>query len=131
MASKQYDRTKLSVYLDHSTLCAAFKAHRPQADAADFAAYRPLVSWAERVGIEANLCLSTAHLIELVSWEDTATADAKTYGLIIDYWGVSEALQEALAIFSPADVKGAMLPKGNELPRLQTRHAAACASSCG
>jgi type I restriction enzyme R subunit len=53
------------------------------------------------------------------------TADAKTYGLIIDYWGVSEALQEALAIFSPADVKGAMLPKGDELPRLQTRHAAA------
>ena len=53
------------------------------------------------------------------------TADAKTYGLIVDYWGVSEALQEALAIFSPSDVRGAMQPKGDELPRLQTRHAAA------
>ncbi len=52
------------------------------------------------------------------------TADGKTYGLIVDYWGVSEALQEALAIFAPADVKGAMTPKGDELPRLQTRHAA-------
>ena len=53
------------------------------------------------------------------------TADGKTYGLIVDYWGVSEALQEALAIFSPDDVKGALHPKGDELPRLQTRHAAA------
>lgn len=53
------------------------------------------------------------------------TADGKTYGLIVDYWGVSEALQEALAIFSPSDVKGAMAPKGDELPRLQSRHATA------
>jgi len=53
------------------------------------------------------------------------TADKKTYGLIVDYWGVSEALQEALAIFAPSDVKGAMTPVGDELPRLQSRHAAA------
>jgi type I restriction enzyme, R subunit len=33
--------------------------------------------------------------------------------------------QEALAIFSPKDVKAAMTPKEDELPRLQTRHAAA------
>ena len=53
------------------------------------------------------------------------TADKKSYGLIVDYWGVSEALQEALAIFSPSDIKGAMRPKTDELPRLQARHAAA------
>ena len=53
------------------------------------------------------------------------TADFKTYGLIIDYWGVSEELQEALAMFAPSDIKGALTPKGDELPRLQTRHAAA------
>jgi type I restriction enzyme R subunit len=53
------------------------------------------------------------------------TADGKGYGLIVDYWGVSEALQEALAIFAPSDVKGAMTPKVDELPRLQARHAAA------
>jgi type I restriction enzyme R subunit len=52
-------------------------------------------------------------------------ADKKDYGLITDYWGVSDDLQEALAIFSPTDVKGAMEPKVDELPRLQTRHAAA------
>jgi type I restriction enzyme, R subunit len=53
------------------------------------------------------------------------TADGKTFGLVVDYWGVSEALTEALAIFAPAEVKGAMTPKVDELPRLQARHAAA------
>jgi type I restriction enzyme R subunit len=59
------------------------------------------------------------------------TADGKTYGLIVDYWGVSEASQEALEIFAPSDVKGALQPKGDELPRLQTRHAAVMRTSCG
>ena len=53
------------------------------------------------------------------------TAEQKSYGLVVDYWGVSEDLQKALAIFSPSDIKGAMVPKGEELPRLQARHAAA------
>jgi type I restriction enzyme R subunit len=53
------------------------------------------------------------------------TAEGKAYGLVVDYWGVSDALAEALAIFAPADVKGVMTPKGDELPRLQARHAAA------
>jgi len=52
-------------------------------------------------------------------------ADGKTYGLVVDYWGVSDDLQRALAIFAPSDVKGAMKPKVDELPRLQTRHQAA------
>jgi type I restriction enzyme R subunit len=50
------------------------------------------------------------------------TADGKTYGLIVDYWGISEALQEALAIFAPSDLNGALTPIGDELPRLQARH---------
>ena len=52
------------------------------------------------------------------------TAENKTYGLVVDYWGISESLQEALAIFSPSDVAGAMVLKVDELPRLQTRHQA-------
>jgi type I restriction enzyme, R subunit len=52
-------------------------------------------------------------------------ADQKTYGLVVDYWGVSEALKEALAIFSPKDVQGAMKPRADTLPRLQALHAAA------
>ncbi len=52
-------------------------------------------------------------------------AEGKTYGLLVDYWGVSENLREALSIFSSTDVKGSMTPKSDELPRLQTRHNAA------
>lgn len=50
-------------------------------------------------------------------------AEKKTFGLVVDYWGVSEALAEALAIFAPSDVQGAMTPKVDELPRLASRHA--------
>jgi type I restriction enzyme R subunit len=53
------------------------------------------------------------------------TAEAKSYGLVVDHWGVSQSLQEALAIFSPSDIRGALEPKQDELPRLQARHAAA------
>jgi type I restriction enzyme R subunit len=49
-------------------------------------------------------------------------AEGKDYGLIVDYWGVSQALQDALAVFSPDDVEGALEPKHDELPRLQQRH---------
>jgi type I restriction enzyme R subunit len=52
-------------------------------------------------------------------------ADKKGYGLVVDYWGVSEELQEALKIFAPEDVERALEPKMDELPRLQARHAAA------
>ena len=51
--------------------------------------------------------------------------DEKTYGLVVDYWGVSAKLQDALAIFSTTDVQGALTPNVDELPRLQSRHAAA------
>ncbi len=63
-------------------------------------------------------------LLQAIARVNRVYNDKKTYGLIVDYWGVSEALQEALAIFAPTDVKGAMTPKGDELPRLQARHAA-------
>jgi len=43
----------------------------------------------------------------------------------VDYWGISEALQEALSIFSPTDIEGALRPQVDELPRLQQRHRAA------
>ena len=51
-------------------------------------------------------------------------AERKTYGLVVDYWGITEALTEALDIFTKEDVQGAMTPKTDELPRLQARHAA-------
>lgn len=74
MASKVYDPTKIAVYPDHSTLCEAFRAHRPQA-AAHERAYAPLRAWFEQVAREANLCLSPVHLVELAGWDERATAD--------------------------------------------------------
>ena len=51
--------------------------------------------------------------------------EEKTYGLVVDYWGVSAKLQEALDIFSTTEIQGALTPSVDELPRLQSRHAAA------
>ncbi|MBU0514629.1 MAG: DUF3387 domain-containing protein, partial [Proteobacteria bacterium] len=49
----------------------------------------------------------------------------KNHGLIIDYYGVSAFLKQALAVFSKRDVQGALTPLTDELPRLQSRHRAA------
>ncbi len=51
--------------------------------------------------------------------------EGKSYGLIVDYYGVSDFLKEALAVFRDADIKGALTSLKEELPRLQTRHRAA------
>ncbi|HEV7518572.1 MAG TPA: type I restriction enzyme endonuclease domain-containing protein [Thermoanaerobaculia bacterium] len=52
-------------------------------------------------------------------------AEGKTHGLVVDYWGVSDNLQEALEMFAPGDVADAMTPRADELPRLEARLAAA------
>jgi type I restriction enzyme R subunit len=53
------------------------------------------------------------------------TYNKKSYGLIVDYFGVSRFLEEALGIFTKQDVKGALKPIDSEIPRLQSRHRAA------
>ncbi|MGX5497614.1 type I restriction endonuclease subunit R [Bacillus wiedmannii] len=50
------------------------------------------------------------------------TYDKKTYGLIVDYYGVSRFLEQALAIFNKEDVQGALQNIDTEIPRLQSRH---------
>ncbi|SET16928.1 type I restriction enzyme, R subunit [Salinibacillus kushneri] len=50
------------------------------------------------------------------------TYDKKTHGLIVDYYGVSQFLEEALGVFHEEDIKGAMHHVDEELPRLQSRH---------
>ncbi|MEC2072482.1 type I restriction endonuclease subunit R [Alkalihalophilus marmarensis] len=53
------------------------------------------------------------------------TYDKKDYGLIVDYYGVSRFLEQALGIFTKSDVQGALKPIDSEIPRLQSRHRAA------
>jgi type I restriction enzyme, R subunit len=47
---------------------------------------------------------------------------AKTYGLIVDYSGITRELQIALAIFEEEDIKGALEPAEKELEDLRLRH---------
>ena len=46
----------------------------------------------------------------------------KTYGLIVDYNGITKDLQKALAIFEQDDIKGALEPAEKELEELKIRH---------
>ena len=48
---------------------------------------------------------------------------AKTFGLIVDYCGITKELQNALAIFDYEDVKGALEPTEKEFQELKLRHA--------
>jgi type I restriction enzyme R subunit len=47
---------------------------------------------------------------------------AKTYGLIVDYSGITKDLQKALAIFEEEDIQGALEPAEKELEELKNRH---------
>ena len=46
----------------------------------------------------------------------------KNHGLIVDYYGVSSDLREALAMFSDDDVKHAMVPLEDKKPELEAAH---------
>ena len=51
------------------------------------------------------------------------TRSGKHRGYIVDYYGLSDYLKEALAMFSSDDVQGALIPIKDELPKLERRHA--------
>ncbi|MDS0299365.1 type I restriction endonuclease subunit R [Halogeometricum sp. S1BR25-6] len=46
----------------------------------------------------------------------------KNHGIIIDYYGVSDDLREALAMFSEEDVRHAMVPLEDKEPELEASH---------
>ena len=54
------------------------------------------------------------------------TAEHKTYGLVVDYWGDNRRITEALDLFSEEDgVLGAMRPISEKIQLLESRHRAA------
>jgi type I restriction enzyme R subunit len=61
-------------------------------------------------------------LLQAIARVNRVADEVKTYGLVVDYWGVSRNLQDALASFNPADVANVLRPKSEELPRLESRH---------
>jgi len=50
------------------------------------------------------------------------TANGKSRGYIVDYYGLSDYLHEALKVFSSEDIQGALVPIKEELPRLEAFH---------
>ena len=50
------------------------------------------------------------------------TYKSKTCGYVVDYYGVTQHLTSALAVYSRSDVEGTMKSITDELPRLQDRH---------
>jgi len=46
----------------------------------------------------------------------------KNHGLVVDYYGVSDDLKEALAMFSEEDVERAMVPLEDKQPELEAAH---------
>ena len=64
-------------------------------------------------------------LLQAIARVNRPYGDEKKYGMVVDYCGVSAKLQDALAVFSTTDVQGALTPNVDELPRLESRHAAA------
>ncbi|MXR19235.1 type I restriction endonuclease subunit R [Halobacterium bonnevillei] len=53
--------------------------------------------------------------------------EGKNHGLIVDYYGVSSDLREALAMFSEDEVKHAMVPLEDKKPELEAAHRKATA----
>ncbi len=50
------------------------------------------------------------------------TSANKTHGLVVDYFGVTDRLTEALAVYSQEDVQGALFSLKDQLPILEARH---------
>lgn len=48
--------------------------------------------------------------------------EGKTCGLVVDYWGVADDLQDALGIFDTHDIQGALIPLEDQLPRVEILH---------
>lgn len=65
--------------------------------------------------------LKEHNLLQAVARTNRRYDDNKSYGLIVDYFGVSRFLDEALSVFSSNDIKGALHSIDEEIPRLEQR----------
>ncbi len=61
-------------------------------------------------------------LLQAIARVNRPYSPAKTYGLIVDYCGITKELQKALAIFDEQDIKDALLPIEKEIQELKIRH---------
>ena len=62
-----------------------------------------------------------AELLQAIARVNRPLTD-KIAGIVVDYYGVAEHLQEALAAYTADDVEGALRSMKDELPKLRDRH---------
>ena len=67
------------------------------------------------------------NLLQAIARVNRPYDDAKKYGLIVDYSGITKELQKALETFEDQDIQGALAPLDELLPLLHQRHADAIA----
>ena len=87
------------------------------------------------VGYDVPICqvlyldhrLREHNLLQTIARVNRPYDDAKKYGLIVDYSGITRELQKALETFENQDVKGVLTPLDELLPILRQRHADAMA----
>ena len=61
-------------------------------------------------------------LLQAIARVNRKKGEKKEYGFIVDYYGLSDYLKEALEMFSSNDVKGVLQPLKNEMPKLEARY---------
>jgi type I restriction enzyme R subunit len=61
-------------------------------------------------------------LLQAIARVNRPYTAAKTYGLIVDYCGITKELQKALAIFDEQDIKDVLLPIEREVEELKIRY---------
>ncbi|WP_100182686.1 type I restriction endonuclease subunit R [Candidatus Nitrosotenuis aquarius] len=66
--------------------------------------------------------LKEHNLLQAIARVNRPYDEAKTYGLIVDYCGITKDLQKALEIFEEQDIQGALEPIDLELQELRLRH---------
>lgn len=66
-------------------------------------------------------------LLQAIARVNRLYDNAKTYGLIVDYCGITKDLQKALSIFEDEDIQGVLEPAEKELEELKNRHREAMA----
>lgn len=69
--------------------------------------------------------LKEHNLLQAIARVNRPCGPEKVYGLIVDYWGVSGFLEQALAMFTRAEVHGTITPRADELPKLEAHYAQA------
>ena len=87
------------------------------------------------VGYDVPICqvlyldrrITEHSLLQAIARVNRPYNDAKKYGLIVDYSGITTELQKALETFEDQDIMGALTPLDELLPILRQRHADAMA----